>query len=66
MKGLLLNRNEIVINLQPRVLQTMLARLEEVSQVTYGTEVIALRIMGEGDVFDYEITAKYTATGSSY
>ena len=66
MKGLLLNRNEIVINLQPRVLQTMLARLEEVSQVTYGTEVIALRIMGEGDVFDYEITTKYSAKGSSY
>ena len=44
----------------------MLAHLEEVSQVTYGTEVIALRIMGEGDVFDYEITAKYRATGSSY
>ena len=44
----------------------MLAHLEEVSQVTYGTEVIALRIMGEGDVFDYEITAKYSAKGSSY
>ena len=43
----------------------MLARLEEVSQVTYGTEVIALPDHGEGDVFDYEITAKY-AKGSSY
>lgn len=44
----------------------MLARLEEVSEITYHSEVIALRIMGEGDVFDYEITAKYTATGTSY
>ena len=65
-EGFLLDTNDTVVQLKPKVLQELLARLEEVSAVTYGSEVITLRIMGGGDTFEYEVTAQYTASGTSY
>ena len=61
-----MNRNETVIELSPIVLKGLLARLEEAAEITYYGETLTLKIMGENDCFDYEISTKYTVSGASY
>ena len=61
-----MNRNETVIELSPIVLKGLLARLERVADITDYSETVTLKIMGEHDCFDYEITSKYTDSGASY
>ena len=48
------------------MLKGLLARLEEAAEITYYGETLTLKIMGENDCFDYEISTKYTVSGASY